>query len=192
MGKKGEEGPSSGPRMVSFQIPAEWMPWIEQERVKRGLRTRSDFLRVAVRENIVVLGRTGTAGQGVVITVPPTKELRVTKITGGTQGCVKRAVEYFARRWNLDQGLRGGAVQLATRTFLYLKEREGLPANEGPGATPTAEEKRLIANAAATAVKAKLGEIAVTRDHFFGEIPEIVIEVDITEELEVLFAPSAS
>jgi len=177
--------------MVSFQIPAEWMPWIEQERIKRGLRTRSDFLRVAVQENLVVFGKTPIAGQEIVIRVPQTRDLRITKISAVTQECVKRAVEYFARLWSLDQRLWGEAVQLATRTFLYLKEREALSANEGPRTTPTGEEKRLIANAAATAVKAKLGEIAVTRDHSFGDIPEIVIEVEMTEELEALLTPSA-
>ncbi len=185
-----ERSPSDASRMVSFQIPAHWMPWIEKERAKRGLRTRSDFFRRAVRENLEIYVRDAKVTPDTIV-IPHSlvglRSLAKKKIRVEIHESLKRAVGYFSELWHLDPERGVETLQLATRTFRYLLDEEGGKGGEeevSGGTVLSRAEKMMVLSASGTAVKVKLGEIGLVEDPVFGEIPEIVLEFELDEEVE--------
>ena len=194
----GEYGkPSEDSRMVSFQIPSQWMPWIEEERIKRGLRTRSDFLRKAVFENIEVRETSPGSSPKTILGRPmhASSSPIDRRIRHKVHECIKRGVEYFSNAWDLDKSRIPETIQLATRTYAYLaqeirdRKESDQSADQGDKEKKTPEEisddeKTAVLSSSGTAVRAKMGEIGLIDDPNFGQMPEVILEFDLTPELD--------
>lgn len=193
------EGTRADSRMVSFQIPAQWMPWIEEERMKRGLRTRSDFLRKAVLENIEIREKSPSTSPNTIIVrgpIPPHTAPSGRRIKLEIHDSLRRGVEYFSKIWGLEPERLPETLQLATRTYAYLSQELEYPKEDGKGEVAGAnapervrkgisdEEKMTVLSSSGTAVKTRMGEIGTLDDPAYGQIPEVILEFELTPEID--------
>jgi hypothetical protein len=112
--------------------------------------------------------------------------------------CIKRGVKYFSKVWGLEDEKFSETLQLATRTFTYLiqetpdkpEEEEKTQISDQEGVSKetvkkiTDDEKMMILSASGTAVKAMMGEVGIIDDSGYMRIPEVILEFELTPEIE--------